>query len=1012
MSSIGPNPLSPLYSVSKGKPDQNVPPPLSDLEKTIDSSGCAAINRLTEETHSTSKLDESMTVTHFESYSELSSEPKKTNELGKKNLDPGTSLANKIKVGQEEADSTESKTDNFSTENFEKKFLAISDSKDKKEMFFDEFKKLKNPEHKLKVLEKCIEADHKSVGQNLQLFDLSDSFIADKVGWFLARKDPEDALNLIANKKLIVTEKEKIDIGLFCSETIDVSTYILKLNISDEAVKTQLAINSAKAEISGIADCVENFQIEHEKNRLEVAKVWVQQGGILQLYNFESFNIQNPSFKKEFAMFALEQGNIVEAFGWLCIENEADKIELAWLAATKYPKKTASEFSRFDIREESVRLKFAHFFVQKKISVSIAEFYITDIEERMKVLEELRQNSIPVGRTIKDFGVVDEKIRIEIALADVKQLDITHILELYEIKDESALTQISRECIQRYASNSKPLDWISTLPLSKKRIFELQIFYLKYIPNQYSNDNIKFDTPLYEKYREWILKAPIAKTLEGAENIKEFSSVLSHYIDSKQETVREDLKVGSKDRSFTFEKNEQLNQISKLLKKVEQEKSFQVKYELLSWLAFTVMSLETVEKFDSKLPLEEIFDLRDTQKRYQCLSSLIENVLLPNKLQSYQEISPNTHMKLPALLLIELKGAKKFDRLFNLLKKERNLLRDGATLKQALQAFDVVIRDALLTADEKVEVLLATFESKNKEEIKKNMLSIQSIYLLNKEEELKAASFEFHGKNLDSIMKKMVDTLPFQGQHENLLQSYQETFGSCRQSNALHVYSGMLKEIRNDEEREQAVSAFSVYLDSVLDGSFKDKRYETPHLQKAFNLQDSLKKDWIKGAESVSKDEKLKDLKFVDTDDYWDLLMCGTEVADSCQHVSATTGFNIGLLAYLLDGKNRLIAIKNKEGKVIARSTLRLLIDNKTNKPALMMERVYPNNSNFSSSLEQFAKRRAADLNLDLFTLGVNKVDLESLGGNLAPKEYVDSVEGLCDNGIFQIKSAKLVQKA
>lgn len=97
--------------------------------------------------------------------------------------------------------------------------------------------------------------------------------------------------------------------------------------------------------------------------------------------------------------------------------------------------------------------------------------------------------------------------------------------------------------------------------------------------------------------------------------------------------------------------------------------------------------------------------------------------------------------------------------------------------------------------------------------------------------------------------------------------------------------------------------------------------------------------------EEIGKPIKKQDLsKFtvVDTDDWEDLLLCGTEVLGSCQHIDRDPYFNKCLLGYVTDGKIRMIAVKDATGKIVARRILRLLVDSE-NKPVLYQERLYSN---------------------------------------------------------------------
>jgi len=82
-----------------------------------------------------------------------------------------------------------------------------------------------------------------------------------------------------------------------------------------------------------------------------------------------------------------------------------------------------------------------------------------------------------------------------------------------------------------------------------------------------------------------------------------------------------------------------------------------------------------------------------------------------------------------------------------------------------------------------------------------------------------------------------------------------------------------------------------------------------------------------------------------DSDDLSDLFLCGTEVEGSCQAIGKDPKLSKSLLGYVMDGKNRLLAIKDAKGKTQARMIERLLCDEESKRPVLFIERVYPANA-------------------------------------------------------------------
>ena len=109
------------------------------------------------------------------------------------------------------------------------------------------------------------------------------------------------------------------------------------------------------------------------------------------------------------------------------------------------------------------------------------------------------------------------------------------------------------------------------------------------------------------------------------------------------------------------------------------------------------------------------------------------------------------------------------------------------------------------------------------------------------------------------------------------------------------------------------------------------------------------------------------------------------------------------LIGYVLDGKVRILKIAGSDGKMIARSIVKIVLT-EDNKPALFFERVYPT-AEYESALKQFAQERASVLSLPLYELGEGE-KLHSKG-NTAPFEYEDAGGGVTD-GSYTISAKKV----
>ena len=180
-------------------------------------------------------------------------------------------------------------------------------------------------------------------------------------------------------------------------------------------------------------------------------------------------------------------------------------------------------------------------------------------------------------------------------------------------------------------------------------------------------------------------------------------------------------------------------------------------------------------------------------------------------------------------------------------------------------------------------------------------------------------------------------------------------------------------------------------------------------IQKNLNPLEEFYND-VKGImESLTKHkESTEEYTLVNTDRFDLMLLSGTQVQGSCQRIDGSPSLNKCLLAYLVDGKNRLIAIKDKKGNIVARSIFRLLWDKTKDRPALMQERIYSNvlDSSMTDALDKFAVDQAKSLGVSLYKANeTGSAQLESYGGP-APWEYVDSAEGVMPNSIFTITGA------
>ncbi len=178
------------------------------------------------------------------------------------------------------------------------------------------------------------------------------------------------------------------------------------------------------------------------------------------------------------------------------------------------------------------------------------------------------------------------------------------------------------------------------------------------------------------------------------------------------------------------------------------------------------------------------------------------------------------------------------------------------------------------------------------------------------------------------------------------------------------------------------------------------------------DLQSLLKEVEDSTSGSTSIDEEF----FVEEGDaYNDILQSGNEVEGSCLDVYHDPINNKCLNACLVDGKIRLIAIKDKaSGRIKGRAFIRLMLDAKK-QPVLFLEKIYPANldAKFCEAIKKMALRKSKALGVPLLCKHkpggtLYHSHIESLDSK-AHYEYVDALSKICPKGRFVIKEADVM---
>lgn len=180
--------------------------------------------------------------------------------------------------------------------------------------------------------------------------------------------------------------------------------------------------------------------------------------------------------------------------------------------------------------------------------------------------------------------------------------------------------------------------------------------------------------------------------------------------------------------------------------------------------------------------------------------------------------------------------------------------------------------------------------------------------------------------------------------------------------------------------------------------SFYDSEF-LKHLQKQLSILTKATEDVDLAAFTISEG-----------DNWLDIFSCG-KVGTSCQHFNGNAHLNQGLLGYLLNGQTRIIGIKDREGKMVARCLIRYYLD-ETGKPVLFLSRYYSNvfDPRMEAAIEHVAKMKAKEMGLVLTSLDGGALygkRLKSLTGKAL--EYFDEARGVQYNGNATVVDARII---
>lgn len=519
------------------------------------------------------------------------------------------------------------------------------------------------------------------------------------------------------------------------------------------------------------------------------------------------------------------------------------------------------------------------------------------------------------------------------------------------------------------------------------------------------------------------------------------SAVLEKFIDIKEENRLIDeifLYLTKKGESIGITATDRF--LEKILQAFE---PFLQQKEMLIWIAFAfdrlaLLSISTQEESLKSLQLIECLSKLEDSLKYPLVALFFDSYYFPLFLQVNCKID---NASLPLLLFTLLNFRKEcWEGVCQLSPKKLN---------HVLSTILHISLSLLLSDDQKSALFRLVFLSSHKQEIFLQAVALKGLLAFRNPK-------VFEGLTL----KASKDLLPNQFlkalQHLSLLSTselsfdfskYFTTFASFRRPHALIDYAIKLQRLEEEAGRRVVLKKLKEFFHDVMQDRFHDKRYDSslsPHLSHVFNSFPALEKRWRRNEVRYFIDESFLGESLAsavvgciveESDAVEDLLLCTTEVLGSCLSIEGNCEDNKALLAYILDGKNKLLCIKS-QGKMIGRAIVRLLWNENLATPVLFLETFYSSlpytetKQGIVSPYDQLEKAivkaalaKASSLSLPLLkAYSSNNPEhllyehaIVSLGGR-APYECCDAIgatgsDEQCLNSVFSIPKSQLIPR-
>ncbi len=853
------------------------------------------------------------------------------------------------------------------------------------------------------------------------------------------------------------------EIAKLCAQEYGLGTarYIQKFDIEDKTQLFELAKLCAQENGGGTSENIANFGIQDKAQLFEIAKLCAQQDGGGTAAWLPNYGFDDKEKLFELAKLCASQhgGGTARSIKNFQIEDKKQLLEIAYLCAQQDGRGTAEYNKNFGIEDNMQLFEMTKLCAQQNGRGTAQYIYLLGIKDQQQLVEIAKlcaqQNGSGTAEYINNFGIQDPKIRWELFLeclnGDNTVLNtIQSFCPLPDVVGEQAIliAQLLFNLIKNggeekarreefFIGIKRMIEGLSCSKENKEKWVQIA-------------DEISIlAIHIQNETAPWLLKALffcIQMTKENLNKVLETNLLLklSELHEPRLRSLltpglfkinqsKSEVPKGTKGLpliAIPFSQLEQLgvhpDKINKITRNLKQQQNKgnvlknPVTIQSILHTIHLLATTPTLSKAQKILAIDKIFYNKD-ESLEENIHILLKRIAAVRVLMQMKDKEwPNT-TKDPIVefrnsfeRLVPIKDfdgvvSDRYDELFAKSRNPYGLITYAAGLKTLNDPEAMECLAGYVSAVFKGKFQEARYDTSNNLHLKtisESHPEILNLWKQNSEKPLNISQDEESLKDFNP--KEWVRTKLIADRHlgETKIPFIEDYFNASTDEGRAIVSKMLTVELQKETNELLKLQQACIALAEAKPDNFTPLLKE---IKASLDERTEFACD-VNGMLQVKK--RSSDLKILITDDPIDLLLCGSDVPGSCQRLDGDPKLNKGLLGYLMDGKNRLLAIKDEKGKIVARCLLRILWDGEG--PVIYRERIYVemSGSKLKNALNQASIELAKELKVPLTSADAGNSygkSLHALGGP-APYEYCDACNGI-QKGPFTITNAKMIKE-